>query len=109
MSVKLEKDFSSWMDAYLPQDVIRVGVGVSGGADSLCLVYLLKKYCETHQIELYAFTVDHGLRKESVHEAKSVHSMLTKWGVKHQTLRWVGQKPKTGIEEKARQACQETE
>ena len=40
MSVKLEKDFYSWMDAYLPQDVNRIGVGVSGGADSLCWVYL---------------------------------------------------------------------
>ena len=104
MSLNIEKSFINWMDSCLPQDITRIGVGVSGGADSLCLVHLLKKYCDNHHIKLYAFTVDHDLRKESAHEAKSVHSMLTKWGLNHQTLKWCGLKPKTGIEEKARQA-----
>ena len=44
------------------------------------------------------------MRPESAKEAQYVHDLLTEKGIIHETLSWTGQKPETGIEEKARQA-----
>ena len=82
----------------------KIAVAVSGGADSLCLSFLLYEWALKKNIKLYAFTVDHGLRKESANEAKYVHQVLTQKGVCHQTLLWKGKKPTVSVEEKARQA-----
>ncbi len=54
--------------------------------------------------KLIAVTVDHGLRPESKCEAQAVASLARTLGVEHRTLRWTGAKPKTGIQEAARQA-----
>ncbi len=54
--------------------------------------------------KLIAVTVDHGLRPESKREAQAVAKLARKLGVEHRTLRWTGKKPKTGIQEAARQA-----
>jgi tRNA(Ile)-lysidine synthase len=51
---------------------------------------------------LVAVTVDHGLRKESKAEASTVARLARKLGIAHRTLRWVGRKPKTGLQEAAR-------
>lgn len=40
----------------------RIAVGVSGGADSVCLLYLLNAYKELFEFELYVVHVNHGLR-----------------------------------------------
>ena len=82
----------------------RVAVAVSGGADSLCLTFLLSEWSKKNNVQIYAFTVDHGLRKESADEAKYVHQLLTQKGIKHQTLLWTGINPAVSVEEKARQA-----
>lgn len=81
-----------------------LAVAVSGGADSLCLTFLLNEWAKKKNKKLYAFTVDHGLRKESATEAKYVHKLLTEKGISHQTLVWQGRKPTVSVEEKARQA-----
>jgi tRNA(Ile)-lysidine synthase len=54
--------------------------------------------------KLVAVTVDHGLRKESAAEARSVAQLAGALNVEHMTLRWSGRKPKTGIQEAARNA-----
>ena len=54
--------------------------------------------------KLIAVTIDHGLRPESKREAQGVARLARKLGVEHRTLRWTGKKPKTGIQEAARQA-----
>ncbi len=99
----IEKNLALLLKKYLPENTQKIAVAVSGGADSLCLTHLLCKWCAKKQIQLYAFTVNHGLRPEAKHEAESVHDLLTTWGVNHQILLWRGKKPKTHIEEKARQ------
>ncbi|MBN2831406.1 MAG: tRNA lysidine(34) synthetase TilS [Candidatus Omnitrophica bacterium] len=50
----------------------RVVVGVSGGADSVCLLYLLSGLKEDLKISLHIAHLDHGLRKESEKDAKFV-------------------------------------
>ena len=86
----------------LPQKAT-IGVAVSGGADSLCLALNLAQYAQKNGLSLKAATVDHGLRPESGTEARYVHNLMTKMKVMHTTLLWTGKKPKTRLEERARQ------
>lgn len=81
-----------------------LAVAVSGGGDSLALAILLAEWCKAKNIKLHALTVDHGLRPESASEAKYVSKTLKKFGVIHKTLLWEGIKPKTKIQEAARDA-----
>ncbi len=61
-----------------------LAVAVSGGADSMALALLARDWCDTHQVRLSALTVDHGLRKESAHEAKQVAAWMHGRGIDHQ-------------------------
>ncbi len=85
----------------------RIAIGVSGGIDSMALLYLLKRW--TQEIgasapKLYAFTVNHGLRAEAATEAAGVRQYCTRLGVPHETLDWVGEKPTSNIQSEARNA-----
>ena len=61
----------------------KVAVAVSGGIDSLALVLALKA-CKA---DCVALTVDHGLRKESAAEAKTVAKYMRKLKVPHVVLK----------------------
>ncbi len=98
-------EFGKVLDTLLGnQNPDKIAVAVSGGADSLCLTFLLQEWTDKNGVELYAFTVDHGLRSESAKEARYVHRILTQKGIYHKTLVWKGKKPTHSVEEKARQA-----
>ena len=49
-----------------------VAAGVSGGADSLCLLFVLLEYQKKVPFDLVVVHVNHGLRKEAVREAEFV-------------------------------------
>ncbi len=76
----------------------RVAVAVSGGADSVCLACLMKKA----RLHVVAVTIDHGLRPESAAEAAAAHDQMRRLKIPHETLVWEGAKPRTRIEETAR-------
>ncbi|MDP4725093.1 MAG: tRNA lysidine(34) synthetase TilS [Alphaproteobacteria bacterium] len=80
-------------------------VAVSGGADSLALALLAKRYADTYGLQMTAITVDHGLRSNSADEAQWVHDLLTTKGVSHETCMWGHDAiPQTKIQERARNA-----
>ncbi len=80
-------------------------LAVSGGPDSTALMVLAARWRgRAPSPRLVAVTVDHGLRKESKHEAKAVEKLAQKLGIEHRTLQWTGRKPKTGLQEAARLA-----
>ena len=81
-----------------------IAVAVSGGGDSLALAVLLSDWCGVRDIGIHAITVDHGLRPEAAAEARYVAKILKPLGIKHRTLLWEGDKPKTRIQEAARDA-----
>ncbi|MEP3029686.1 MAG: tRNA lysidine(34) synthetase TilS [Erythrobacter sp.] len=62
----------------------RLGIAVSGGADSLALL-LLAHSCIPDQIE--AATVDHSLRPESASEVEHVAQICEQLGVRHTALK----------------------
>jgi tRNA(Ile)-lysidine synthase len=59
----------------------RVVVGVSGGADSVCLLYLLDGLKKDLKISLHIAHLDHGLRKESKKDAKFVKNLARKLNI----------------------------
>jgi tRNA(Ile)-lysidine synthase len=83
-----------------------IAIAVSGGPDSTALLWLAAQWRAARKRgpELLALTVDHGLRKESAREASAVKTLARKLNVAHRTLHWKGDKPKTGLQEAAREA-----
>ena len=57
-------------------------VAVSGGPDSLALVALSKSFSYQHRCKIYYVLIDHGIRKNSSLEAKSVKKLLQKYHIK---------------------------
>jgi tRNA(Ile)-lysidine synthase len=81
-------------------------LAVSGGPDSTALMWIAARWRDELEKppKLVAVTIDHGLRKESAREARAVARLAKTLNVEHVTLRWTGRKPKTGIQEAARNA-----
>ena len=81
-------------------------IAVSGGPDSTALLWLAARWRAARKTgpDIVAITVDHGLRAESAREARAVKRLAQGLGVAHRTVRWRGAKPRTGIQEAARDA-----
>ena len=90
--------FADW--ANVPAIVL----AVSGGPDSLALMWLAARWRRSrkHGPELFAVTIDHGLRPASAREARDVKKLAGELGLPHRTLRWRGDKPASGLPAAAR-------
>ena len=81
-------------------------LAVSGGPDSTALLMLAARWRRAlaHGPALLAVTVDHGLRPEARGEAEAVKRLAKRCGIAHRTMRWSGHKPKSGLQQAAREA-----
>jgi tRNA(Ile)-lysidine synthase len=79
----------------------KLAIAVSGGADSLALTLLV---AEARPGQVTALTVDHGLRPDAAEEAAKVAKWLGKLEIPHEVLRWTGRKPKSNLQDAAREA-----
>ena len=59
-----------------------IGVGVSGGADSMALLHFLAQNAEDYDIEVVAIHVDHGIRENSFEDADFVKQKAKEMGVR---------------------------
>lgn len=85
----------------------KVLVGVSGGADSVCLLFVLRKLQEPLGISLEAVHVNHGLRgEEADNDERYVHSICDEWGIpcvtKHIDVKTAAAENRQSTEEAAR-------
>jgi tRNA(Ile)-lysidine synthase len=98
-ALELVARFAERLDRMAPPGG-RLGVAVSGGADSLALL-LLAAAARPGAVE--AASVDHALRPESAAEAAMVAKLCEQIGVPHSTLtaQW-GVAPQSAIQERAR-------
>lgn len=83
-----------------------VVLAVSGGPDSMALMWLAARWRRALKKgpRLLAITVDHGLRREAAREARDVRQLAKALDIEHRTVRWRGEKPKTGLPSAARDA-----
>jgi tRNA(Ile)-lysidine synthase len=89
-------EFSARLDGDGP-----IGVAVSGGGDSVALLYALAAW---KQRPLEVFCVDHGLNPLSPQWTQSVADHAARCGVGFTALHWHGEKPTAGIAAVARLA-----
>lgn len=72
------KEFIAVHGLFSPGD--RVGVAVSGGVDSVCLLHILRAM-EDLRLELVVCHLDHSLRPESGRDAEFVRDLAARWGL----------------------------
>lgn len=72
-------DYVEQNNMLMPQDV--VAAGVSGGADSVCLLFLLTCLRKRIPFSLIAVHVNHGIRKEADSDEAYVKELCEKWQV----------------------------
>jgi tRNA(Ile)-lysidine synthase len=99
-------DFRAAMDRLLERGAPWPGgIAVSGGADSLALMYLLADWAKSRgKPAPQVLTVDHGLRSGSDKDAEKVAKQAKQAGLKAHVLVWKGAKPKSDVEAEAREA-----
>ncbi|TGN86522.1 tRNA lysidine(34) synthetase TilS [Bradyrhizobium yuanmingense] len=88
------------------RDAPALVLAVSGGPDSVALMWLAARWQRSlaRGPQLTVVTIDHGLRPEAAREAREVKRLAAALGLPHRTLRWRGEKPKTGLPAAAREA-----
>ena len=96
----LFNDFEKQFELFQIKD--KFAVAVSGGPDSLALVFLTTVFSIKYNLKAKFLIVDHKLRKESTYEAKRVKRVLGKFGIKIDLLTWNGKKPISNIQAAAR-------
>ena len=97
---KIYKEFDYFVKLNLNK--LNFSVAISGGSDSLSLVYFSKCYSILNNITVEFYHIDHKLRKESSKEAKQLSFLLKKFDINCKILIWKGKKPKSNIQSIAR-------
>lgn len=85
----------------------RAALAVSGGADSLALLVLMRRAVERVGVApdtIMVYSVDHRLRPEAADEVAYVVRTAREMGFSARALAWEGAKPATGVQAAARVA-----
>lgn len=106
--LKVLQDF--WVRQTLPGGV-GVMVGLSGGGDSVALLYLLLKLAPLFSLRIQAAHLDHGIRAESGLDVDFVRQLCREWQIplvieRLDVPRWAGQHG-IGLEEAGRELRQQ--
>ena len=80
----------------------KICIAISGGVDSMALLFLLKCFTINKKIKIYCCVVDHKLRKESSTEAKKIKNFLGKFDIYCKILSNKKKKIKSNIQSEAR-------
>ena len=84
----------------------RVALAVSGGADSVALMLLVRSWLDARSNgpQITVLTVDHRLRDAAASEAEWVKKEAHALRFQHETLVWLGEKPGSDLQAEARRA-----
>lgn len=76
------KEFTAYCtENHLIQENENIVAGISGGADSMCLLFLLHRIQPKLHLNLVVVHVNHGIRPEAKQDALYVEEMCRKWDI----------------------------
>jgi tRNA(Ile)-lysidine synthase len=93
----MNKKFLDFMHKY---QGVKMAVGVSGGVDSMCLLYWLYEI----GADVVCLHVNHKLRPEADTETDYVAGVCKQLNIPYQVFYWDAEKPQNGLEAAAREA-----
>ena len=67
---------------------VELGLAVSGGSDSLAMLYICNDWAMDNKVKLHCVTVDHNLRAGSRKEAELVAEHCNALGITHKIAEW---------------------
>lgn len=82
----------------------RLGIALSGGSDSMALMHLMHEAFKDEPVELFAATIDHGLRPEAAAEARWAGEAAEALGIAHEVISWEDGPGKGNLQSQAREA-----
>ena len=103
ISTRFNKKIDNFLDS-LSYKPVALGVAVSGGSDSLSLLYLINAWSNQKKLKIIILTVDHNLRNGSADEALYVGKLCNNLGLQHKTLLWGHEDIKGNLSANAREA-----
>ena len=104
MNTKIKHQLEIDFGETLIVDGPRIGVAVSGGSDSVALLYLVCAWAKNNNKTVVAVTVDHNLRKEVKSEIKFISRICSDLSISHDVLSWKNWGGNGNLQAKARQA-----
>ncbi|MFV9929450.1 MAG: tRNA lysidine(34) synthetase TilS [Rickettsia endosymbiont of Haemaphysalis japonica] len=81
----------------------KISIAVSGGSDSVALLYLANIWAEKNNIELFVISVDHNLREQSKQETNYIQNISNSLNRKHYSLSFDHQNNFANLQERARE------
>lgn len=85
----------------------RILIGISGGADSVCLLDLFRAVAKKWRLELFGIHINHQLRQNAARDERFVKHLLDLWGIPLTVVRVnvtdFARRNKLGVEDAARQ------
>ena len=99
----VEKLIGLFSDVMNEAPIGDIGLAVSGGGDSLALLYLSADWAIKNGRRVKSATVDHGLRSESQSECAYVKELSGELLIEHTTLNWL-ENPSGNMQKSARDA-----
>ncbi|ABV79849.1 tRNA(Ile)-lysidine synthetase [Rickettsia bellii] len=80
----------------------KIAIAVSGGSDSVALLYLANIWAKKNNIELFVLSVDHNLRDQSKQEIEYIQNTANDLGLKFYSLFFDHQNNFSNLQERAR-------
>ncbi|MGC0372207.1 MAG: hypothetical protein DGJ47_000915 [Rickettsiaceae bacterium] len=85
----MQNQFESFLNQIVDKAVCdKIALAVSGGADSMAMLYLTSKWAKKNSIKLLILNVDHNLRPESKQESELVEKHSKILGYQFHSLKW---------------------
>lgn len=79
-----------------------LAVAVSGGPDSMALIWLADRWARARGGRVFAIIIDHGLRRESADEARTAGDQLEHAGISAEVCEIASPSPQSGVQTWAR-------
>ncbi|MGX6960775.1 MAG: tRNA lysidine(34) synthetase TilS [Rickettsia endosymbiont of Pentastiridius leporinus] len=81
----------------------KIAIAVSGGSDSVALLYLADIWAKKNNIELFVLSVDHNLRQQSKQEIEYIQNISNNLNLKFYSLSFDHQNNFSNFQERARE------